>query len=113
MADVADLPKEYGKNLRACWCCSLVKTQDQFSYDGCDNCPFLKMEEDVDNVRECTSPNFNGLAAVVEPTTSWAAKWQHITKKAAGVYALNIQGDMPLAVIDMAEQAGVQPVMRS
>jgi hypothetical protein len=51
----------------------------QFSYDGCDNCPFLKMEEDADHVRECTSPNFNGLAAVIEPATSWTAKWQHLS----------------------------------
>lgn len=34
-------------------------------------------------------------------------------KKAAGVYALSIQGDIPVTVVDMAEQAGVQPVMRS
>ncbi|TMW39902.1 hypothetical protein DOY81_015018 [Sarcophaga bullata] len=31
------IPKDL-RGLRACLVCSLVKTFDQFEYDGCDNC---------------------------------------------------------------------------
>jgi transcription elongation factor SPT4 len=27
---------------------------------GCENCPFLDMERDHDNVVNCTTPNFTG-----------------------------------------------------
>jgi transcription elongation factor SPT4 len=33
----------------------------QFRENGCENCPFFKMDEDSDLVNEGTTPNFNGL----------------------------------------------------
>mmetsp|Transcript_15565 Transcript_15565/g.46980 ORF Transcript_15565/g.46980 Transcript_15565/m.46980 type:complete len:117 (-) Transcript_15565:5235-5585(-) len=105
----AEIPREFGKNLRACWGCHLVKTADQFAHSGCDNCDFLEMA-DREQVSENTSPNFHGLTAIMEPNSSWAAKWQHLTKKAPGVYALSIQGKMPLHVEDALKEARVAPV---
>lgn len=32
----------------------------QFRESGCENCPFLQMEEDHERAVECTTPNFNG-----------------------------------------------------
>ena len=30
-------------------------------------------------VNENTTPNFHGLAAIMEPASSWAAKWRHLS----------------------------------
>ncbi|KAM3965246.1 transcription elongation factor subunit spt4 isoform 2-T2 [Aphomia sociella] len=54
------VPKDL-RGLRACLVCSLIKTFDQFEYDGCDNCDeFLCMKSNKDNVYDCTSNNFDG-----------------------------------------------------
>lgn len=36
-------------------CCFL-----QFRENGCENCPFLEMERENENVVNCTTPNFTG-----------------------------------------------------
>ncbi|GAU35166.1 hypothetical protein TSUD_217990 [Trifolium subterraneum] len=56
----AQIPTSFGHELRACLRCRLVKTYDQFRESGCENCPFLQMDEDQERVVECTTPNFNG-----------------------------------------------------
>ncbi|GBP47566.1 Transcription elongation factor SPT4 [Eumeta japonica] len=72
------VPKDL-RGLRACLVCSLVKTFDQFEYDGCDNCEeFLRMKNNKDNVYDCTSSNFDGMIAVMSPEDSWVCKWQRI-----------------------------------
>jgi transcription elongation factor SPT4 len=32
----------------------------QFRQNGCENCPFLEMDKEHDNVVNCTTPNFTG-----------------------------------------------------
>uniref|UniRef100_A0A0D9X1P1 Spt4/RpoE2 zinc finger domain-containing protein n=1 Tax=Leersia perrieri TaxID=77586 RepID=A0A0D9X1P1_9ORYZ len=56
----AQIPTSFGHELRACLRCRLVKTYDQFMEQGCENCPFLEMDRDHDNVVNCTTPNFTG-----------------------------------------------------
>ena len=85
------------RNLRACLLCSLVKSFDQFELDGCDNCDrVLQMRRDRDKVLfflpsscptlllpqvyECTSSNFDGMVALMQPQDSWVAKWLKIKK---------------------------------
>uniref|UniRef100_A0AAQ5Z1G3 SPT4 homolog, DSIF elongation factor subunit n=1 Tax=Amphiprion ocellaris TaxID=80972 RepID=A0AAQ5Z1G3_AMPOC len=54
------VPKDL-RHLRACLLCSLVKTIDQFEYDGCDNCEsYLQMKGNREMVYECTSSSFDG-----------------------------------------------------
>ena len=55
---VAPAPTEWGKNLRCCIPCRLVKTLDQFYEQGCENCPYLGMEGDRERVYECTTTEF-------------------------------------------------------
>ena len=31
-------------------------------------------------VGDCTTPNFQSLLSVVDPASSWAAKWQHLSE---------------------------------
>jgi hypothetical protein len=33
---------------------------EQFRQNGCENCPFLEMDKERDNVVNCTTPNFTG-----------------------------------------------------
>lgn len=59
---VAPAPTEWGKSLRCCVPCRLVKTFDQFYDQGCDNCPFLGMEGDRERVFDCTTTEFKASA---------------------------------------------------
>ncbi|EDM05605.1 rCG33054, isoform CRA_b [Rattus norvegicus] len=63
------VPKDL-RHLRACLLCSLVKTIDQFEYDGCDNCDaYLQMKGNREMVYDCTSSSFDGQGFSV----SWLA----------------------------------------
>jgi transcription elongation factor SPT4 len=62
------------RTLRACLICGLVKTAEQFSTSGCPNCDIGDATGDY--VSSCTTPNFEGMIAVIEPQKSWVAKWQ-------------------------------------
>ena len=50
------------KKLRGCLRCYLVKTEQQFKTDGCENCPFLHLDEDMDQV--ATRPLAQPRAAI-------------------------------------------------
>ncbi len=55
------------------------QTLDQFDDEGCDNCEdFLHLRGNRDKVFECTSANFDGMIALMDPTDSWVAKWQRL-----------------------------------
>ncbi|KIZ03639.1 putative Transcription elongation factor SPT4 [Monoraphidium neglectum] len=83
------------KMLRACFVCRLVKTERQFIEAGCDNCRFLRMEDDRDAVTNLTTPNFTGMIAVINPKSSWATKWERLDKAVPGCYALAVNEDPP------------------
>ncbi|CAI9574861.1 unnamed protein product [Staurois parvus] len=74
------VPKDL-RHLRACLLCSLVKTIDQFEYDGCDNCDaYLQMKGNREMVYDCTSSSFDGIVAMMSPDDSWVSKWQRISE---------------------------------
>lgn len=59
------------KKLRACTQCHLVKPEDQFIKEGCDNCKSIKLTE----ISDFITPHFKGIIAITNPKYSWAAKW--------------------------------------
>jgi transcription elongation factor SPT4 len=82
------------RNLRACIRCGLIKTYDQFMEYGCENCPHLEMKTGKRRVEDCTSTSFEGMIALTNPEKSWVARWQGITRKCKGVYAIAVYGDL-------------------
>jgi len=48
-----------------------------------------------------------GIVAVVDPTTSWAARWLHHRKHVPGCYALKVQAELPAHVHDILDHHGI------
>ena len=78
------------KKLRACLVTGLVKTEEQWLREGNDNVPCLELERDREKMFECTSADFDGMAAIMQPNASWVARWQGVASPnfVPGCYAL-------------------------
>ncbi|KAM7310238.1 transcription elongation factor SPT4-A [Ixodes scapularis] len=93
-ASLESIPKDL-RNLRACLLCSMIKTFEQFEFDGCDNCDeYLHMKNNRDMVYDCTKD-------------SWVAKWQRINRKAKGIYAISVSGRLPPATVRELKSRGI------
>ncbi|RNA22494.1 transcription elongation factor SPT4 [Brachionus plicatilis] len=91
----ASIPRSL-RGIRACKMCGLIKTMDQFFNEGCDNCEnFLHLRGDRDQILDCTSENFDGMIAMMDPEDSWVARWQQIDNFVKGMYAISVSGDLP------------------
>lgn len=68
---------------------------DQFDEEGCDNCDeLLHLKGNRDKVFECTSANFDGMVALMDPSDSWVARWQRIDNQVRGMYAVSVSGEL-------------------
>ena len=74
------------RNIRACKRCGILKTTEQFYEQGCENCPFLDMPEDMRMVNNFTTAFFEGHVAVMDPRESWAAKWIRVDAYLPGTF---------------------------
>lgn len=96
------------KHMRACKRCGILKTVNQFVDQGCENCPFLAMAEDSAQVNRCTTPFFEGIAAVMDPRDSWAAKWIRVDAYLPGVYAIVVTGQLDPEIQEDLENQGIR-----
>ena len=102
------LPSDKRK-LRACMLCSLIKTHGQFRKDGCDNCDeILKLRGSGDRVQDCTSPTFDGMIGLLNPSRSWVARWQRTDRFVKGIYAIKVSGRLPIEVEEELEDRGIR-----
>jgi len=86
--------------MRACKRCGMLKGIDQFIEEGCENCPFLAMRDDIDRCNRCTTAFFEGQAAVMDPRKSWVAKWLRVDAYLPGVYAISVTGQFDQEIED-------------
>lgn len=99
---VAETPDSL-TNLRACKRCGLVKAVNQFYDNGCENCPFFDMVEDMPVVMECTSGFYGGIVSIIEPGESWMAKFLQLKEAKAGCYAMSITGTLKHEYMELVE----------
>ncbi|ODM90091.1 Transcription elongation factor SPT4-B [Orchesella cincta] len=100
-SDVATLPCDPMKNLRACMICSLIKSESEFENEGCDNCErWLKLG----GIRG----SWTAIQAktLKEPHNSWVAKWQRISHFKQGIYAVNVRGEVEKWIKEELQQVG-------
>eukprot|EP00522_Entomoneis_paludosa_P018270 CAMPEP_0172451824 /NCGR_PEP_ID=MMETSP1065-20121228/9693_1 /TAXON_ID=265537 /ORGANISM="Amphiprora paludosa, Strain CCMP125" /LENGTH=134 /DNA_ID=CAMNT_0013203795 /DNA_START=17 /DNA_END=421 /DNA_ORIENTATION=- len=95
------------KAMRACKRCGILKTFNQFVDQGCENCPFLGMD-DTRQVNRCTTPFFEGATAVMDPRDSWAAKWIRVDAFLPGVYAIVVTGQFDQEMQEDLENQGIR-----
>lgn len=73
--------------------CSIVLPTSTFTNQGCPNCDhFLELQGNPDTVQDNTSSVYEGLITLVDPVTSWVARWQRLDGYVAGVYAVKVEG---------------------
>ncbi|GAA5844074.1 hypothetical protein JCM9279_003723 [Rhodotorula babjevae] len=101
------------KKLRACLLCSFVASPAEFRKQGCPNCEDkLEMKGDQDRVMTCTTAQFDGVIAMINPDESWVAKWQRNDKHAPGVYAVRVTGQLPDEIAEDLEGRGISAASR-
>lgn len=81
------------KHLRACLRCKLLKTFEQFADSGCENCPELDLQNNGEKINQHTTSAFEGVVAMMQPEASWVARYQRLTTKVPGVYAIAVTGN--------------------
>ncbi|GJJ07794.1 hypothetical protein Clacol_001999 [Clathrus columnatus] len=97
----APIPTHRSRQLRACLLCSIVQTPADFKRHGCPNCEsVLQLKSNPDRILTCTSGQFNGVIAIVDPENSWVARWQRTSKYVRGMYAARVAGRVPEDVED-------------
>ena len=47
------------------------------------------------------------MLAVIDPSTSWAAKWNHHRTHVPGCYALAVQAELPEEILEILERNGI------
>jgi transcription elongation factor SPT4 len=82
--------------------------QNQFQEDGCENCPFFKESEW--ELGDCTTPNYEGMIAVMNPEESWVSKWLDLDSFMPGCYCLKIFGELPEDVITYFKERKIKYV---
>ncbi|KAK1347766.1 transcription elongation factor Spt4 [Hamiltosporidium tvaerminnensis] len=99
-------PPTRKQKLKACMNCSQIKQSNLFRRDGCENCEFLNLKNNHENVIECVSDRYKGMIGTLKPEKSWVAKWQRINSYKPGLYAITVDGILPDEFINKIEQNG-------
>ncbi|KAJ3903218.1 transcription initiation protein spt4 [Lentinula edodes] len=118
MSDAASaiIPATKSRHLRACLLCSIIQTSQDFRSIGCPNCEeILQLKDNPDRILACSTSYFDGVIALIDPETSWVARWQRTAdtdfgkaKYARGMYAVRVKGRVPEDVEAELESRGIK-----
>ncbi|KAG7562871.1 hypothetical protein FFLO_01700 [Filobasidium floriforme] len=98
---------------RACLVCSYVQPSPDWMARGCPNCEaIVRVAGSQDQIKKCTSIQFDGVIAVLRPKESWVARWQRNVNHVPGLYAVRVIGRPPTSVIQRIQQSGVPYIPR-
>ena len=68
--------------------------RQKFKASGCPNCEPVLQNFGPEAIEDTTSPVFEGLIALREPTKSWVGRWQRVDGFVRGVYAVKVSGNV-------------------
>ncbi|KAI6112889.1 transcription initiation protein spt4 [Pisolithus sp. B1] len=56
-------------------------TSNQLKKSGCKNCEeIMQVRGSTDRISVCTTTYFDGIIAVIDPESSWVARWQRMSE---------------------------------
>ncbi|KAG8752286.1 transcription elongation factor spt4 [Serendipita sp. 396] len=64
-----------------------------------------------DRVNTCTTAQFDGMAAIMDPKESWVARWKRVDVSVPGVYAVRLSTKMSESLKLELEDLGITPRM--
>jgi len=70
------------------------------------------MKNSQETVSLVTSANFNGTIAVMNPSSSWVARWQRVDGYVQGIYAVQVIGTLPDEFVELMREQGLRYVPR-
>jgi transcription elongation factor SPT4 len=73
----------------------LIKSEAQWLKEGCENCPQLDIQGDIDRMIDCTTVGYDGMIALTTPGKSWMGRWNKLEGAVAGCYAVEVDGEIP------------------
>ena len=80
----------------------------EFQQSGCDNCEeVLHLSGNSERIRDCTTPSYAGMIAMMDPNLSWIAKFQRIRQNAKGLYAMRVHGQLPDYITHELDRNGI------
>ncbi|MCQ2821046.1 MAG: hypothetical protein MJ252_27625 [archaeon] len=75
MSGIDHITLSSDNKLRACTGCRLIKSEEQFLKEGCNNCGYTPEE-----MKEYMTADFMGIMAITNPKKSWCAKYLKLGK---------------------------------
>lgn len=100
------LPKKF-KSLRCCKICGLIKDEEDFISEGCDNCKeyFENYSEDLFTAK------FTGMMSLLRPDRSYIAKCLGLkTNCCVGLYAVSCSESITVSQMDICKQNDLIPM---
>jgi len=65
------------------------------------------MRNDGERVELCTSNDFEGMIALIDPKDSWVGRWQRISNFTRGIYAARVSGTLPEEIQEELQAQGM------
>jgi len=102
------VPNSLKNKYRACLRCHLIKTEEQFKEDGCNNCPFFISSSW--STEDFTTTHFEGFISIMNPEESWVSRWLDLESFMPGCYCLKVFNDLPPDVLEYFKEKKIKYV---